>query len=75
VSQIVESDYGVPATYRKSDGAFDLSIELIANEPDWSDAEHQRFDAMRLAGFPICDKQETLKNIERPARLAECLSF
>jgi TolB-like protein/class 3 adenylate cyclase/Tfp pilus assembly protein PilF len=51
----------------------ELSIELIANEPGWSDAEHQRFiETMRLAGFPACAKPETLKHLENPLRLAEC---
>ena len=53
----------------------DLSIEMIANEPGWTDAEHQRFiDTMRLAGFPACTNPETLAGIERPLRLPECAS-
>ncbi len=53
----------------------DLTIEGIANEPGFSDAEHQRFiDTMRLAGFPPCAKPEALAKIEKPSRLPECES-
>ncbi len=53
----------------------DLSIELIANEPGWSNAEHQRFiDTMQLAGFPSCAKPEALAKIVKPLRLPECVS-
>ncbi|TDW19813.1 TolB-like protein, partial [Rhizobium azibense] len=54
----------------------DLSIELIANEPGWSDAERQRFiDTMRLADFPACAKPGALAKIEKPLRLPECASL
>lgn len=54
----------------------DLSIELIANEPGWSDAERRRFiNTMRLAGFPACTKPEVLAKIEKPLRLPECASL
>lgn len=53
----------------------DLSIELIANEPGRSDAEHQHFiETMRLAGFPACVKSDVLAKIEKPLRLPECAS-
>ncbi len=53
----------------------DLTIEAIANEPGYSDAERQRFiDTMRLAGFPPCAEPEALAKIEKPLRLPECES-
>ena len=51
----------------------DLTIEAIANEPGYSDAERQRLiDTMLLAGFPPCAKPEALAKIQKPARLPEC---
>jgi TolB-like protein/class 3 adenylate cyclase/Flp pilus assembly protein TadD len=51
----------------------DLSIEMMANEPGWTDAEHQRFiDTMQLAGFPACAKREALADIKAPLRLPQC---
>ena len=54
----------------------ELSIELIANEPGWSDAEHRRFvETMRLAGFPPCADAATLATqatLAAPRRLPEC---
>ena len=53
----------------------DLTIESVANEPGYSDAERQRFiDTMRLAVFPACAKPEALAKIEKPFRLPECES-
>ncbi|WP_081159371.1 adenylate/guanylate cyclase domain-containing protein [Ensifer aridi] len=52
-----------------------LTIESIANEAFWNDAERQRFiDTMRLAGFPACATPEALAKIEKPLRLQECVS-
>ena len=51
----------------------ELSIELVANEPGWSDAEHRRFvETMRLAGFPPCADAATLATVAAPQRLPEC---
>ena len=51
----------------------ELSIELIVNEPGWSEAEHRRFaETMRLAGFPPCAGPEALAEIVQPVRLPEC---
>jgi TolB-like protein/DNA-binding winged helix-turn-helix (wHTH) protein len=53
----------------------DLSIEVMTNEPGWTDAERQRFiDTMRLAGFPACADPEVLARFDRPRRLPECAS-
>ena len=53
--------------------AYPMSIELIANEPGWSDAEHRRFvETMRLAGFPPCADAATLAEFGTPRRLPEC---
>lgn len=47
-----------------------LTIEGVANEPGYSDAERQRFiETMRLAGFPTCAKPETLAKLAKPLRL------
>ena len=52
----------------------DLTIEALANEPGYSDAEHQHFvETMRLAGFPPCAKPEELEAIDNPKRLPECV--
>jgi tetratricopeptide (TPR) repeat protein len=52
----------------------DLSIELILNEPGWSDAEYARFvETMRLAGFPSCAVGDELTGIPEPRRLPECV--
>jgi tetratricopeptide (TPR) repeat protein len=51
----------------------ELSIELIANEPGWSDAEHARFvETMRLTDIPACAGSGALAGIDRPVRLPEC---
>ncbi|PAP95466.1 adenylate/guanylate cyclase domain-containing protein [Mesorhizobium wenxiniae] len=51
----------------------DLTIEAMANEPGYSEAEHQRFiETMRLAGFPPCAEPEALAKIAKPVRLPEC---
>jgi TolB-like protein/DNA-binding SARP family transcriptional activator len=51
----------------------DLTIEGMANEPGFSDAERQRFiDTMRLAGFPPCATPDALAEIDKPMRLPEC---
>jgi TolB-like protein len=53
----------------------ELSIELVVNEPGWSDAEHQRLiETMRLAGFPPCDRAGALVEIAAPRRLPECIA-
>ncbi|MER8441349.1 tetratricopeptide repeat protein [Mesorhizobium sp. M1312] len=52
----------------------DLTIEAMANEPGYSEAEHQRFiETMRLAGFPACAKPDALTKIAKPKRLPECV--
>jgi TolB-like protein/DNA-binding SARP family transcriptional activator/Flp pilus assembly protein TadD len=51
----------------------DLTVESVANEPHYNEAEINRFvDTMRLAGFPLCAKPETLAGTEKPLRLPEC---
>jgi len=51
----------------------DLTIEAIANEPGYSDAERQRLtDGMRLAGFPSCTRAEERAGLTPEVRLAEC---
>jgi Tfp pilus assembly protein PilF len=53
----------------------DLTIEGMANEPGYRDAERQRLiETMRLAGFPPCASPEALAKIEKPRRLPECAS-
>ncbi|MEK1889257.1 MAG: adenylate/guanylate cyclase domain-containing protein [Phyllobacterium sp.] len=52
-----------------------VSIEGMANEPGWSEAEHQRLIAtMKLAGFPPCANANEIAKIEKPLRLPECVS-
>lgn len=52
----------------------DLTIEGMANEPSYNEAELQRLiDTMRLAGFPACAKPEFLATMDMPQRLSECL--
>ena len=51
-----------------------LSIELLVNDPSYSDAQHQRLEeTMRLARFPACFSQEALAHMKDPTRLPECL--
>ncbi|MER8434925.1 tetratricopeptide repeat protein [Mesorhizobium caraganae] len=51
----------------------DLTIEAMANEPGFSDAEHLRFiETMRKAGFPACASSEALAKFAKPQRLLEC---
>jgi tetratricopeptide (TPR) repeat protein len=51
----------------------EISIELMANEPGYSEAERHRFvDTMRLAGFPPCATAGQLAHVEKPLRLPEC---
>ncbi|TIL69560.1 adenylate/guanylate cyclase domain-containing protein [Mesorhizobium sp.] len=51
----------------------DLTMETMANEPGYSDAEHQRFlETMRKAGFPVCASPEALAKFAKPQRLPEC---
>jgi tetratricopeptide (TPR) repeat protein len=51
----------------------DLTIEGMANQPGFNDAERQRLiDTMRLASFPLCAKPEALAEIDNPLRLPEC---
>ena len=52
-----------------------LSIELMANEPGYSDAEHQLLiNTMRLAGFPPCSEPELAPKVAKSIRLPECQS-
>jgi len=51
----------------------DLTIEAMANEPSFSDAEHQHFmETMRKAGFPACASPAALAKFAKPQRLPEC---
>jgi tetratricopeptide (TPR) repeat protein len=50
-----------------------LTIEAMANEPGYSEAEHQTFiRTMRLAGFPPCAQPDELARVANPVRLPEC---
>lgn len=51
----------------------ELSIELILNEPGWTEAERARFvETMRLAGFPPCAREAGARDDETFRRLPEC---
>ena len=51
-----------------------LSIELLVNEPGYSEAEHRRLEeTMRLAGFPLCFSEEQLVLVKNPTRLPDCV--
>jgi TolB-like protein/class 3 adenylate cyclase/Flp pilus assembly protein TadD len=51
----------------------DLTVEGMANEAGYSDAEHRHLMAtMRQAGFPLCAKPEALAAYPKPVRLPEC---
>jgi DNA-binding winged helix-turn-helix (wHTH) protein/TolB-like protein/Tfp pilus assembly protein PilF len=51
----------------------DLTIEAIANQPGYGDAERRRLvETMRLAGFPACATPEARAKFEKAVRLPEC---
>jgi tetratricopeptide (TPR) repeat protein len=53
----------------------DLTIERFIGTPDWSDIDRKRLnETMRVAGFPVCAKPETLVKNPQLARLPECIS-
>lgn len=51
-----------------------LTIEGFVNIPGTSDEDRRHLvETMRLAGFPVCAKPETLAGLGKPVRLPECV--